>query len=120
MAEKTSQADKISNNIKILREKLGWNQARLASEAGITAAALSKIEKGDGRVPTIVVLHKIASALRVQPYEITGEEPEKISEAESRNKEFYRKWDVLDSLSNEDQELLRGMAERLKGMTGHD
>lgn len=120
MSGKNSQADVISNNIKELREKFGWNQARLATEAGITAAALSKIEKGDGRVPTIVVLHKIASALKVQPYEITGEEPENMSEAESRNKEFYRKWDVLDSLSKEDQELLKGMAERLKGITGHD
>lgn len=117
MAEKTTQADIISNKIIELRESLGWNQSKLASEANITAAALSKIEKGDGRVPTIVVLHKIASALKVQPYELTGEIPENISEAEGRNKEFYRRWDVLDSLSKEDQDMLKGMAERLKKIT---
>lgn len=118
MTDKSSQADIISKKIIALRESLNWNQSKLASEAGITAAALSKIEKGDGRVPTIIVLRKIASALKVQPYEITGETPENISEADERNKEFYRKWDVLDSLAKEDQEMLKGMAERLKKITG--
>ena len=116
MPNKIDQANIISSNIKILRGKLGWNQSKLASEAGITAAALSKIEKGDGRVPTIVVLNKIASALKVQPYEITGEEPQNLSETSERNREFYRKWDVLESLSPEDQSMLMGMAERLKNI----
>lgn len=118
MADKISQAYTISKNIKELREGLGWNQSKLASEAGITAAALSKIEKSDGRMPTIVLLRKIASALKVQLHEITGEESEKISETEERNREFYRRWDVLDSLSKEDQDILKGMAERLKRITG--
>lgn len=117
MTNKTDQAKIISQNIKDLRDGLGWNQSKLASEAGITAAALSKIEKGDGRVPTIVVLSKIASALKVQPYQITGEEPQDVSETDERNREFYRKWDILESLSQEDQELLKGMAERLKNIT---
>lgn len=117
MTNKIDQAATIRKNIKELRDGLGWNQSRLASEAGITAAALSKIEKGDGRVPTIVVLSKIASALKVQPYEITGEESPNVSEAEGRNREFYRKWDILDGLSKTDQELLKGMAERLKNIT---
>lgn len=117
MPNKKEQAKIISQNIKELRSNFGWNQSKLASEAGITAAALSKIEKGDGRVPTIVVLGKIASALKVQPYEITGEEPQNLSKADERNREFYRKWDILESLSQEDQELLKGMAERLKNIT---
>ncbi len=117
MSDKIDQAKIISKNIKDLRDKLGWNQSKLANEAGITGAALSKIEKGDGRVPTIVVLNKIASALKVQPYEITGEEPQKLSAANERNREFYRKWDILESLTEKDQELLKGMAERLKDIT---
>lgn len=117
MTDRIDQARIISSNIKDLRSSLGWNQSRLASEAGITAAALSKIEKGDGRVPTIVVLRKIASALKVQLYDITGEEPENLSESDERNREFYRKWDVLESLSQEDQNMLKGMAERLKRIT---
>ena len=117
MPKISDQAIIISRNIKSLREKLGWNQSKLASEAGITAAALSKIEKGDGRVPTIVVLNKIASALKVLPYQITGEEPQNVSETDERNREFYRKWDILEGLSQDDEDLLKGMAERLKNIT---
>ncbi|MFM2318431.1 MAG: hypothetical protein RLZZ215_1052 [Pseudomonadota bacterium] len=119
MSSKIDQAKIISSNIKYLREKLGWNQSKLASEAEITSAALSKIEKGDGRVPTIVVLRKLASALKVQLYEITGEKPENLSETNERNREFYRQWEVLDSLPKEDQDMLKGMAERLKEITGN-
>ena len=118
MNDKFEQAKIISGKIKELRECLGWTQSRLAVEAGITGAALSKIEKGDGRVPTFVVLQKISSALKVQIYEITGEELEKMSESNKRNRAFYRKWDILESLSEEDQAMLKGMAERLKQITG--
>lgn len=117
MADKITQAQTISKNIKEMRESRGWNQTRLAQEAGITAAALSMIEKGDGRMPTIVLLRKIASALKVQLNEITGEEHAVASEAEGRNREFYRKWDVLESLSPDDQAMLKEMAERLKRIT---
>ena len=117
MSKNIDQAQIICRNIKMLRGRLGWNQSKLASEAGVTAAALSMIEKGDGRVPTIVVLRKVASALKVQAYEITDEVPENLSEADERNREFYRKWDILESLSKEDQDILIGMAERLKSIT---
>ncbi|EGQ8013969.1 MULTISPECIES: helix-turn-helix domain-containing protein [Gammaproteobacteria] len=110
MADKLQQAALISKNIKHMRELLGWTQARLASEAGITAAALSKIEKDEGRMPTIVVLRKIASALGVKPYEITGEDaPENSGD---KTTEFYRKWGELDKLPEQDQRILREMMER--------
>ena len=117
MPGKNDQATYISNKIKELRLNMGWNQSKLASEAGVTAAALSKIEKGDGRVPTFVVLRKIASALKVQPYELTGEEPVNLAETDVKTRAFYRKWDVLESLSKEDQDMLKGMADRLKRIT---
>lgn len=110
MPDKHQQAALISKNIKHMRGLLGWTQARLASEAGVTAAALSKIEKGEGRMPTIIVLRKVASALGVKPYEITGEDgPE-----DTGNKKiaFYRKWGDLDKLPKEDQQILRDMMER--------
>lgn len=116
MADKAHQALKISNNIKRLRSALDWNQARLAQEAGISGAALSKIEGGE-RVPTIVVLRKLSSALKVTLNEITGEEPTESSETDERSREFYRKWGVLDDLSKEDREILMGVAERLKGIS---
>lgn len=117
MTDKIEQADRISNNIKQLREGFGWNQAKLAQEATISGAALSKIEKGEGRIPTIVVMRKLASALKVQLHEITGEKPEEISETQERNREFYRQWGMLDKLDKDDRDILKGMAERLKDIT---
>ncbi len=117
MNDKIEQAERIRNNIKQLRDGLGWNQSKLAQEAGISGAALSKIEKGGGRIPTIVLLRKLASALKVQLHEITGEQPEEISETQERNREFYRQWDILGKLSQEDQEMLKSMAERLEEIT---
>ena len=116
MANKTEQAQKISFNIKRLRNERDWNQARLAQEASISGAALSKIEGGE-RIPTIVVLRKLSAALKVPLNEITGEEAEEISETNERSREFYRRWDLLDDLSKEDQSRLRDMAERLKEIT---
>jgi len=120
MPNKIDQAIKISNNIKQLRDNLGWNQAKLAQEAEVTGAALSKIEKGDGRMPTIVVLRKLASALKVPLNEITGEDPVETSEMDDRHRKFYRRWDLLDDLNEEDQNRLRDMAERFKEITSHD
>jgi len=114
MTTKTEQAQKISRNIKELREKLDWNQSYLASQAGVSAAALSKIEQGVQRVPTIVVLRKLATALKVEIHDITGEEPANRSEMEERNLEFYRKFGVLEDLDTEDQKMLINMAQRLK------
>ncbi|KLN60761.1 XRE family transcriptional regulator [Kiloniella spongiae] len=117
MISKTEQAQKISNAIKKLRSEVDWNQARLAQEAGISGAALSKIEKGGERIPTIVVLRKLSAALKVPLHEITGEDFAETSETDVRSREFYRKWDVLDDLSVEDQDRLRDMAVRLKEIT---
>ncbi len=117
MSDKAEQARIIRRNIKTLRNANGWNQSTLAAKAGITPAALSQIEKGDKRLPTFVVLRKLASALNVPPYELTGEAPPPPSEADQKSREFYRRWDILEDLSEDDQKMLRGMAERLKDMT---
>ena len=116
MANKHEAAARIKENIIRLREGLNWNQAKLAQEADISGAALSMIEKG-GRVPTIIVLRKLASALKAPVSDITGESVEEVSVSGERNKEFYRQWDVLDKLDQKDQEMLKGMAERLKKIT---
>lgn len=115
MTTREDQARTIRHNIQRLREGLGWNQAKLAKEARITAAALSKIEKGDGRIPTIVVLRKLAGALGVAVREITGEIGE-LSGDESQRKyrEFHRRFAVFDDLPDADQQQLLDMAKRLK------
>lgn len=117
MTNKTEQSDVISSNIVRLRSSLGWTQSKLAQEAGISGAALSKIEQGQGRMPTIVVLRKLATALSVEPSEITGEISASRSASEEKTLEFFRKFGLINDLSPKDQEILLGMAERLKEMT---
>lgn len=117
MTDKKIQAQIISRNIKDLRERMGWNQAKLATEANISGAALSKIEQGDTRVPTIVVLRKLATALKVDVHELTGEDVPNRSAQDERNLEFYRKFGVLEELSEGDQQRLIDMANRLKEIT---
>lgn len=117
MHDKEQQAAIISSNIKRLRSSINWTQAKLAAEAGITGAALSKIEQGEKRIPTIVVLRKIASALKVPVNEITGESTDNTSPEDEGNRAFHRKWGMLEELSEEDQDMLIGMAERLRKMT---
>jgi len=120
MTGKVEQANLISLNIKKLRDGLGWNQSKLAQEANISAAALSKIEKGEGRMPTIVLLRKLANALKIGVHDLTGENAVNRSESEARNIEFYRKFSVLEELGEDDQKRLLDMAERLKEITGND
>lgn len=117
MQDKRTQATIISNNIKRLRNEAQWTQAKLAEESGITGAALSKIEKGDGRMPTIVVLRKIAAALEVPIHELTGETADAPSPDAEKTRAFHRKWGMLEDLNTDDQEMLIGMAERLRKMT---
>ena len=117
IGDKEQQAATISSNIKRLRSSINWTQAKLADEAGITGAALSKIEQGEKRIPTIVVLRKIASALNVSVHEITGESGDILSSEDEDTRAFHRKWGMLEELSKDDQEMLIGMAERLRKMT---
>jgi transcriptional regulator with XRE-family HTH domain len=52
-------------NIKVLREKKGWTQEKLAQEAGISYQTLIKIEHGGIKNPRLETLIKIAKSLEV-------------------------------------------------------
>lgn len=120
MTRERLQADLISSNIKRLRESLGWNQSKLANEAGISGAALSKIEQGDGRMPTMIVLQKLAGALRVPVSDITGEEARNRTEDEVKYTEFYRRFGEIANLPKSDQEIFEKMLERLTELSKRD
>lgn len=64
-------ATAIGRRIKEAREKLGFNQAKLATEAEITPAAISQIEAGD-RTPSTPILRRLASALQVSADYLLG------------------------------------------------
>ena len=55
----------IGRRIRNLREGRGWNQARLAREAGLTPSAVSRVESGKRQAVLSETLRKIAGALGV-------------------------------------------------------
>ncbi len=61
--------EKLKNNIKAYRKKLGLTQAELAIQADISTYYLSDLEISRGN-PSLDVLCKIADALKVEPYEL--------------------------------------------------
>lgn len=56
----------IGQIIRSLREEKGWSQETLALEAGMTTSHLSRIERGERRLPT-TRLDSLATALGTSP-----------------------------------------------------
>jgi len=95
------------------RESKRMTQAQLAEKAGITPAAISQIEKGN-RVPSIPVLHRIASVLEVSLDYLMGKtDKSEIEDLLQSNdiKTFYR---GFESLRSEDKEIIKKHIEFLK------
>ena len=61
--------EKLGRNIKLLREKAGLTQEKLAEKSGISLDYLGKIEVCINR-PGIKTILKLANALKVKPYVI--------------------------------------------------
>jgi len=58
-------ANKVSDNIRKLRQKKGISQDRLSKEADLALNTIVKIETGENPNPTVETLEKIAKALGV-------------------------------------------------------
>jgi len=58
-------ANKVSNNIRKIRQKKGISQDRLSKEADLALNTIVKIETGESPNPTVETLEKIAKALSV-------------------------------------------------------
>ena len=58
-------ANKVSNNIRKIRQKKGMSQDRLSKEADLALNTIVKIETGESPNPTVETLEKIAKALGV-------------------------------------------------------
>jgi len=59
-------ANKVSENIRKLRQKKGMSQDRLSKEADLALNTIVKIETGENPNPTLETLEKIAKALGVK------------------------------------------------------
>ncbi|MCM8797841.1 MAG: helix-turn-helix domain-containing protein [Candidatus Omnitrophica bacterium] len=58
-------SNKVSENIRKLRQKKGISQDRLSKEADLALNTIVKIETGENPNPTVETLEKIAKALGV-------------------------------------------------------
>lgn len=103
----------IADKIKTLRESVGWSQSELARQARITSAAVSLIEKGN-RMPSLIVIRKIAEALNVSVAELTGDELPSSVELNDDAQAFFRKYGDIKNLSKKDQEMIQSIVARLK------
>jgi transcriptional regulator with XRE-family HTH domain len=64
----------VGDNLKRLRVLNALTQAELAQKAGLTPAAVARIERNEAE-PRMTTLRKLAEALGVEPYELVkGEE----------------------------------------------
>jgi len=58
-------ANRVSDNIRKIRQKKGISQDRLSKEADLALNTIVKIETGESPNPTVETLEKIAKALDV-------------------------------------------------------
>lgn len=87
------------------RKKIKMNQAQLAEKSGVTPAAISQIEKGS-RVPTIPVLHRIASVLNVSLDYLAGSTDESELADLLQHEKVMTYHRGLESLDPEDKETI--------------
>ena len=62
----------ISNRIKELRKEKGWTQQQLAEKTRLSFNAITKIEQGLAKSPTLKTLIKLADAFSVGLDELVG------------------------------------------------
>lgn len=62
----------LSKKLKDLRKEKGWSQQKLAEKAGLSFNAVTKIEQGLAKHPTLKTLIKIADAFGVSLDELAG------------------------------------------------
>lgn len=109
MNNRTKQTAYIANKIIELREAVGWSQSELARQARVTSAAISQIEKGD-RMPSLIVMRKLADALNVSISELGGEKATSNEDTQI----FFRKFGDVKNLNKKDQKIIQSIVKRLK------
>lgn len=62
----------LAGNIKKHRKKLGWSQQKLAEKAGLSYNAITKLEQGSAKQPTIQTITKITDAFHISIDELIG------------------------------------------------
>ena len=62
----------LAKRLKELRKEKGWSQQKLAEKAGLSFNAVTKIEQGLAKHPTLKTLIKLANVFRIGLDELIG------------------------------------------------
>ncbi len=103
----------IGQRIKQTREKLEYTQAKLASEAEITPAAISQIESGD-RIPSSPILRKLASVLKVSTDYLLGATDEPALKDLLQDEGMQKFFRGFKDLSPKDKAIIQSQIEYLQ------
>ncbi|MGI6007307.1 MAG: helix-turn-helix domain-containing protein, partial [Ruminococcus sp.] len=86
----------LGEKIKYYRKERGYTQDKLANLSGISKMSIRRYERNE-RYPTFDAMQKIASALKVSPIKLLGDEYlnlKRIAEEEALCNYLYRKFDL--------------------------
>lgn len=62
----------LAQRLKELRKERGWSQQKLAEKTRLSFNAITKIEQGLAKYPTLKTLLKLADAFEISLDELTG------------------------------------------------
>lgn len=110
MSERARNAQIVSGNVKRLRESANWSQADLSKKSGVSPASISLIEKGE-RLPSLMVIRKLATALKVTEAEITGDSENQVAD---KAQAFFREYEDIASLKDDDKQFILNLAKQFK------
>lgn len=113
MSKRELSASSVGERIKEARERLGYNQAKLSSEAQITPAAISQIEAGD-RTPSTPILRRVASVLKVSTDYLLGNSNETQLQDLVQDEGIQKFFRGFKELSSKDQQTIQEQIEFLR------
>ena len=96
---------KLAENIKKIRNELGFLQKQVAVHIGVDKSAYSKIEKGTREV-TVKELHKMSKLFNMTVDQIITLEGKMPEEVTIEDKTVFEKVNLINQLEKEDKTLI--------------
>ena len=100
----------LAAKLKELRRRKGESLQKVADAVGVSKAHIFELEKGTSKNPGLNLLTQLSSHFKVQVTFLTDDA---ASPEDAAAQQFFRELD--GQLSDKDWDVLRAMAERLKG-----
>lgn len=66
------EGSSFGQRLRLLRARKGWSQVMLAEQSGLSSNGINKLEQDQTSRPRATTVHRLATALDVDPIELTG------------------------------------------------